>query len=201
MTVTPRLARAAVTLIAATVVLVAALATHGGAATRATPELRVDYVFSTDADKLLAPLIERFNAEDHRVNDTRVRIAAMPLTSGEAEAAISTGKLRPALWTPASQLWGRLLDHDAGASWVPAGSTSLVASPQVIAIWKPLARALGWPNRAIGWQDILALATSTRGWAAYGHPEYGPFKLGHTNPDISTSGLSAVASEYYAVTG
>lgn len=201
MTVNPRLARAVITLIAAAAVLVAAIATHGESATRATPELRVDYVFSTDANKLLAPLITRFNLENHHVNGKRVHIIGTALTSGEAEAAISTRKLRPALWTPASQLWGRLLDHDAGASWVPAGSTSLVESPQVIAIWKPLARALGWPNRAIGWQDILALATSTRGWAAYGHPEYGPFKLGHTNPDISTSGLSAVASEYYAVTG
>ena len=202
MTVSPRLARAVVTLIAAAAVLVAALASPGGdASPRTTPELRVDYVFSTDADKLLAPLITRFNRENHRLNGRRVRIVGTALTSGEAEAAISTRKLRPALWTPASQLWGRLLDNDAGASWVPAGSTSLVSSPQVIAIWKPLARALGWPNRAIGWKDILTLATSTRGWAAYGHPEYGPFKLGHTNPDISTSGLSAVASEYYAVTG
>jgi Ca-activated chloride channel family protein len=201
-TVTPRLARAAVTLLAALAVLVAALASQGGdASPGSAPELRVGYVYSTDADTLLVPLIERFNAGDHRVNGRRVRIVGRKLTSGEAEAAIASRTLRPALWTPASLLWGRLLDHDAGAQWVPAGSTSLVMSPQVIAIWKPLARALGWPRRPIGWKDILALATSSRGWAAYGHPEFGPFKLGHTNPDFSTSGLSAVASEYYAVTG
>jgi Ca-activated chloride channel family protein len=67
-------------------------------------------------------------------------------------------------------------------------------------MWEPLARALGWPQAKIGWRDILALATSSRGWADYGHPEYDPFRLGHTNPGFSTSGLSAVASEYYAVT-
>ena len=53
----------------------------------------------------------------------------------------------------------------------------------------------------IGWKDILDLATSKRSWADYGHHEYGRFLLGHTNPGFSTSGLSAVASDYYAVTG
>lgn len=202
MTITPRLARWAVTVIAAGAVLATALATHGGGASTRAAEIRVDYVFSKDARKLLEPLVARFNAEDHRIDGRRVRIVGNgDLSSGEAEAAISTRKLRPALWTPASSLWGGLLDHDAGTRWVAPGSTSLVASPQVIAIWKPFARALGWPNRAIGWRDIVALATSSRGWAAYGHPELDPFKLGHTNPEFSTSGLSAVASEYYAVTG
>ncbi|MEA2171624.1 MAG: Ca-activated chloride channel, partial [Solirubrobacteraceae bacterium] len=37
--------------------------------------------------------------------------------------------------------------------------------------------------------------------AKYGKPEYGPFKLVHTNPDYSTSGLAAVVAEYYSATG
>ena len=32
-------------------------------------------------------------------------------------------------------------------------------------------------------------------------PEFGPFKLVHTNPDFSTSGLSAVVAEYFFATG
>src|SRR5439155_7730452 len=38
-------------------------------------------------------------------------------------------------------------------------------------------------------------------WAAYGKPTFGRFKLGHTNPDFSTSGLSFVAAQYYAAAG
>ena len=50
--------------------------------------------------------------------------------------------------------------------------------------------------------DALPIsALDRRGLGAYGHPEYGRFKLGHTNPDFSTAGLSAVAAEYSAVTG
>jgi Ca-activated chloride channel family protein len=68
-------------------------------------------------------------------------------------------------------------------------------------MWEPMARALGWPRQRVGFAEILRLATSRRGWAAVGHDELGPFKLGHTNPDFSTSGLSAVAAEYYAARG
>ena len=74
-------------------------------------------------------------------------------------------------------------------------------TPLVIAMWEPMARALGWPQKKLGFADVLKLATSGKGWAAYGKPEFGPFKLVHTNPDFSTSGLSAVVAEYFAALG
>ena len=64
-----------------------------------------------------------------------------------------------------------------------------------------MAEALGWPETPIGCADILALATNPEGWAAHGHPEWGPFRLGKTNPNFSTSGLSALIAQYYAATG
>jgi Ca-activated chloride channel family protein len=48
---------------------------------------------------------------------------------------------------------------------------------------------------------LLALARDPNGWAARGHPEWGPFKLGKTNPNFSTSALSATIAQYYAATG
>ena len=58
--------------------------------------------------------------------------------------------------------------------------------------------SLGWPEREVGFEDILELARDQDGWGAVGHPEFGEFKLVHTNPEFSTSGLSAVVAEYYA---
>ncbi|MEZ5138857.1 MAG: extracellular solute-binding protein [Acidimicrobiales bacterium] len=66
---------------------------------------------------------------------------------------------------------------------------------------KPMADALGYPETPVGWADIARLATSEEGWAAYGHPEWGAFKLGKTNPNFSTSGLSALIGQTYAATG
>ena len=57
------------------------------------------------------------------------------------------------------------------------------------------------PRRRSAGTDILRLATSEEGWAAYGHPEWGPFRLGKTNPNFSTSGLSALIAQAYAATG
>ena len=191
MTLTPGVARALVVAAAIAAVPAAALVPQGSGAGR----VEVGYVFSTDATTLLAPLIDRFNKEQHAVH-----ITSVPLASGQAEAALAARSEQPVLWTPASALWGGLLNHDVAATWVRGDYPSLVASPQVIAMWENLAHALGRGERKVGWQDLLELATSGHGWAAYGHPELGAFKLGHTNPDISTSGLLAVASEYYAVT-
>ena len=74
-------------------------------------------------------------------------------------------------------------------------------SPLVIAMPRPMAEALGYPDKPLGWSDILALATSSGGWAAAGHPEWGPFRLGKTNPNFSTSGLNALIAQAYAATG
>ena len=161
----------------------------------AGPEARVSFVYSTEKEALLKPLVARYNAERHRSGDATVRAStAARVASGEAADDIAAGRLRPTLWSPASSLWGQLLNYSADRLYVARRNPSLVRTPLVIAMWEPMARALGWPRQRVGFADILRLATSPRGWGAVGQPELGRFKLGHTNPDFSTSGLSAVAA-------
>ena len=174
----------------------------GGSATKPSSDaIRVSFVYSPEKQKLLEPLIEKFNSERHQSDGKPVFVDAQVVASGDAETKIAKRQLQPVLWSPASSLWGRLLNFEGDRSWVPDTNPSIVRTPLLIAMWEPLARALGWPRKPIGFGDVLRLALDKRGLAAYGHPEYGRFKLGHTNPDFSTSGLSAVAAEYAAVTG
>jgi Ca-activated chloride channel family protein len=163
--------------------------------------VRLGFLYSTDTADLLEPLIEDFNASRVEVDGRRVVVEGEAVPSGVAETAISEERANPVIWGPASSLWGRLLNHHVDSAWAPDQNPSLVRSPQVIAMWEPLARALGWPSASIGWTDILALATDPAGWGSVGRPHFGKFKLGHTNPNSSTSGLSAVAAMYYAVAG
>ena len=169
----------------------------------AAPEgaVRVPFAYSPEKEKLLVPLIKRFNAERVAVGGRPVFVEGSVVSSGEAEADIAAGDLQPVAWSPASSLWGRLLNFEADQELAPDENPSIVRTPLVIAMWEPFARALGWPKRQIGFEQIIQLARSNQGFAAFGHPEFGRFKLVHTNPDFSTSGLEAVVAEYYAATG
>lgn len=205
-----RAGRLAVILIAIGAVAIAAIVSLGGsgdgggggsASEPASDAIRVAFAYSPEKEQLLEPLVDAFNERQTEVGGRPVFVDAQVVSSGEAQEKIGRQQLRPVAWSPASSLWGRLLNFQADQEWAPQDNPSLVRTPLVIAMWEPLAKTLGWPEREIGFDRILELATSERGWAAFGRPEYGKFKLGHTNPDFSTSGLSAVAAEYYAATG
>ncbi len=163
--------------------------------------ITVSFAYSPEKEKLLVPLVQKFNASGAEVGGKPVFVSAQNVASGEAQTKIASGALKLTAWTPSSSLWGRLLNFEADRPYAPDTSPSIVRTPLVIAMWEPMARALGYPKRKLGFADILKLARSSQGWGAFGHPEFGPFKLVHTNPDFSTSGLSAVVAEYYSATG
>jgi Ca-activated chloride channel family protein len=198
-----------IALLAAVAVGVVALVSAGGGdgdgdgGGKATPAgaLRVSFAYSPEKEKLLEPLIRRFNDEGKTARGKRIFVEGSVVSSGDAESRIAGGRLRPVAWSPASSLWGRLLNFDADRPLAPEDNPSIVRTPLVIAMWEPFARALGWPRKRIGFEQILRLTRSNQGFGAFGKPQFGRFKLVHTNPDFSTSGLEAVVAEYYAATG
>lgn len=163
--------------------------------------LKVSFAYSPEKEKLLVPLIKRFNERGVEAAGKKVFVEGDVVASGEAESKIARGRLETVAWSPASSLWGRLLNFDADRPYAPRESPSLVRTPLVIAMWEPFARALGWPRKKIGFNRILELTRDPQGFGSVGHPEFGRFKLVHTNPDFSTAGLEAVVAEYYAATG
>jgi Ca-activated chloride channel family protein len=132
-----------------------------------------------------------------------IRLDLRAMGSGEAMQAVLSGDLQPAVFSPASGAYVALLNQNwlgvAGhtAPICPPGEP-VVLSPVVIALWKPMAEALGWPQKSLGWSDLLKVNADKAGWGAFGHPEWGAFKLGHTNPAYSNSGLLSVLAEAYA---
>jgi Ca-activated chloride channel family protein len=172
-----------------------------GSTTAPAGAVSVSFAYSPEKEKLLVPLVNSFNASGAEVDGKKVFVTASNVSSGDAQTKIAKGRLKLTAWSPSSSLWGRLLNYEADQPYAPDTSPSIVRTPLVIAMWEPMARALGYPKRKLGFADILKLARSDQGWGAYGKPEFGPFKLVHTNPDFSTSGLSAVVAEYYSATG
>lgn len=169
----------------------------------AVPEnaLVVTYAYSSNLEEMMDTLLPRFNEEAHRAGGRQIFVQGVSDESGDVQRSILAGELKPHAWSPASSLWGRLLNYEADRQYVPDENPSLASSPVVLAMWEPLARALGWPDKPLGFADVLELATTKSDWAQFGKPTFGRFKLGHTNPDFSTSGLSFVAAQYYTAAG
>ncbi len=174
--------------------------------------ITVDTAVSSEKVELLTDLAERFNSSDEATVDGEcVYVEVRSKASGGAATALTEGwdeaadGPRPVIWSPAASSWGTILNQrlsEAGDEpMAPADPTPFMLTPLVIAMPEPMAEALGYPDQPIGWRQILDLATSETGWADYGHPEWGQFKLGKTNPNYSTSGLSALIAQTYAATG
>lgn len=166
---------------------------------------------STEKSDLLAEIADEYEAADGEVDGQCVDVQVVGKASGGAEEALARGwdesvdGPRPDVWTPAASTWISILQEDRTRMDQPPltgdENPSIVKTPLVLAMPQPMAEALGWPDTAIGWGDILTLGQSVQGWAAHGHPEWGQFKLGKTNPLLSTSGLAATVGMFFAATG
>jgi Ca-activated chloride channel family protein len=162
---------------------------------------QLSFVVSPEKEQLLKAVVAKFNASGEQVAGKRVFVSMKAMNSGDAQNAIARGRLQPDVWSPAGSFWGRLLNLRADQPFVANENPSIVRTPLVIAMWEPMARALGYPRKPVAFQDIVKLATDPQGWASVGKPNFGRFKYVHTNPDSSTSGAEAVTGSYYSVVG
>ncbi|MFD8492574.1 substrate-binding domain-containing protein [Amycolatopsis sp. NPDC059657] len=186
--------------------------TEGAAGTKCSAADAVKLTVSASPEKagIVAQIANDYNGRTVAGHCVDVLVQSKPsgtttqaLTRGWNEAADGP---RPDVWLPTASSWLTLLKQRLSGTDHPTilaeGETpSVASSPLVIAMPKPMAEALGWPGKGIGWHDLAGLATDPQGWAKYGHPEWGKFRLGKTNPNISTSGLNATIGAYFAATG
>jgi Ca-activated chloride channel homolog len=171
-----------------------------------TQTVTVSILYGSEKQAWLEPLVEEFNNAKNKTSEGSViKIEATPMGSIESAEAILEERLQPTVWSPASSIYLPV----ASAEWrqryasdLAVGEPSdLVLSPVVIAMWEPMARKLGWPDKPLGWEDIANMSISEEGWSAYDRPEWGSFKFGHTHPNFSNSGVVSVLAENYAGAG
>lgn len=134
-----------------------------------------------------------------------IEIATSNVLSGESMLQITEQTLQPTVWSPGETAWvDQLVERWGRANPKPAMTAPCqptVLTPVGLAMWRPMAEALGWPSKPITWKGLIALANDPEGWATYGHPEWGRLRLGHTHPQYSSAGLLFLASVIYAITG
>jgi Ca-activated chloride channel homolog len=209
----------AVAVIALVVVAVAGAGVGGyllmnrssGGSVCASGRVTLQVVADPDLAGLLKQVTRDYASTAPVVGDRCVDVSVRGLDSPEATASLASGwtdpslGARPDVWVPASSTWASELDLQLNAaeqsSLVPTERPSVATSPLVIAMPKPMAQALGWPKQALGWSDLVAALRNPEGWAAFGHPEWGQFKLGKTDPRLSEAGLGALLGAGIAVAG
>jgi hypothetical protein len=95
---------------------------------------------------------------------------------GAAPASVAV----PDVWLPDSSTWLLRLKSEA-TGFLPTDGTSIAESPIVLAMPSPIARLLGWPNKTIGWKDLLGQMASANS-----------FKPGIVDPTRDAAGLAGL---------
>jgi Ca-activated chloride channel family protein len=173
-----------------------------GTAQAPSNALKITIAYSPEKEGWLKDRIAAFNATNAKVGGQTVFVEGVNKSSGAARTEIKNGQLKPTIWSPSASTWLEVLKQESGNPNVAVGQPRpMVLTPVVISMWKPMAEALGWPNKPVGWGDMLELINDPQGWGKFGHPEWGRFSWGHTDPEISTSALSTLLAEFYAAVG
>jgi len=167
--------------------------------------LELVFPYGSEKEKWINDVTSAFNRSGAKTPSGKaIFVRALPMGSGETIDNVLSGRLRAHIASPASAAFIKLGNAESRAKTgqdLIASTDNLVLSPVVIAMWKPMAEAIGWGSKPLGWSDILTLARDPKGWSSHGYPQWGKFKFGHTHPEFSNSGLISLFAEAYAASG
>src|SRR5215470_455335 len=167
--------------------------------------LELIFPYGSEKEKWINDATAAFNRSGVKTASGKaIFVRALPMGSGESIDNILSGRMQAHIVSPASGAFIKLANAESRAKSgkdLIASTDNLVLSPVVIAMWKPMAEAIGWGKKPLGWSDILSLTRNQKGWSAYGYPQWGKFKFGHTHPEYSNTGLISLFAEAYAASG
>ncbi|MSQ14287.1 MAG: VWA domain-containing protein [Dehalococcoidia bacterium] len=173
----------------------------------------VDVLVWTSGEKqnILQPALERFNTDKHTISiDNRryvVNARSVTVNSGDMYKLLiaklnqnaefpSSAIGPPTVVSPSTSDWLAQVNLEVGHKVFDVDNLkSIVRTPVVIFTYKEMAECLGWPQRAIGWSEILNLAESADGWAACptAKVEWGKKPLvAFTDPTVSSTARSTL---------
>jgi len=149
--------------------------------------------YSPEKETFFTALARDFNARRFRTSDGQIMsVEAVRMDPEAMIGAALAGDLQAI--TPDSSVWLDQLDRawteQTGSEATLVGQTARYAvSPVVLAMWEDVARGMGWPDRAVGWEELLARAHSDPNFR-WSHPS-----------TTTASGLLATLAEFYAGAG
>ena len=111
----------------------------------------------------------------------------------------------PTIVTPSGAHWLVTVNHGAGWNVVDPDTARSIAQAYIgIITFRDMAECLGWPNKEIGYADIIALRNDPDGWESYdcAKPSWGKRPLvAFTDPRTSSTGRSVLIALYSIAAG
>lgn len=161
----------------------------------------VNVVANTSLQPWLETAVPAFNDSKAKNSDgDPVYVVVEYVEAGQAVTNMASGA-DTALWLPEEPVWANVL-ADQGNATFQGDCVSVAQSPLVIGLWRDVADALGYPGLPLGWLDVGSLAADPSAWNYYSGGELGDaFRLGHTHPGLSGSGVSTLLAIVQAAQG
>ncbi|MFC1947869.1 VWA domain-containing protein, partial [Chloroflexota bacterium] len=117
----------------------------------------------------------------------------------------------PVIVTPSSAHWLVTTNHEVERTVVDLENSLPIVRPVIgIVTYEEMAKLLGWPDKEIGYSDIIELCGDSDGWSKYGEDRYGitysdkwgqEALLAFTDPVTSSTGRSLHLGLYAIAAG
>ncbi len=172
-------------------------------------------------DGLLPEMAQKFNEQNHRTPaGQRIQVKVYDAPS-ELQAAYLIPRVKfgtrldlneitngyvvknipdPTILTPSSAHWLVSANYELEREAVDIDNALSIVRPVIgIVTYEDMARCLGWPEKALGFADIIALRDDPQGWASYpcAQASWGQKPLlAFTDPTTSSTGRSLHLSLY-----
>jgi hypothetical protein len=162
------------------------------------PPAEIGLAFGTEKKSWLEWAVQQFaNTSDGR----NIKINLIPKGSLEGAQALVAGDKSIQAWLPASSLYKDTFVQDWQVKYGNAPilkEESLALTPMVFVIWEERYQAMIQKYKSLNFTTIAQALQEKGGWNAIAQkPEWGLFKLGHTHPSKSNSGLMTLVLMAY----
>lgn len=181
----------------------------------------IDIIYAPESELYMPQVMTSFN---QAYAQGRNPVTGQPLAGGERPICItgrngSSGTIkqglvnaiiapnnqnvaRPVIFQPSVSHWLALANYESGRQLFDLTTARATAlAPVVMAIWESRLNAIretvGYQD--VGWEELLMVLNSPNGWQDFGIPNgRRQVYYGHTDPNVSSTGLSTLIAEYYA---
>lgn len=162
----------------------------------APASITLPLVYSTEQEAWLSSAVAAFEASGITVRGAPIDVVLQGRDAQAARQAILDSSLQPVVWIPSSSAATELLrsalqargDQSLIATSGADAPRSIVQSPLVVVMWQDRAATLEAKDKNV-WTVLHDANGYAEGWAAYGRPQWGYFKWGHTAASTADDGL------------